>query len=180
MKWIAIVFISFGLYSTYAAAKRHFALLNLGSFIQQYEEDVLTGNISGNLQKLYPALWDHGLYLIYLGRAHNIDSNHLDAVNVLSYAIKITPNKDAYYELGQAYEALGNFEKAKWSYLQVANSHKYLIKPYFLLAKLKLRAGDCQEFRYYAGIVEDFQSKFKNREILQMKTEIKALEAACR
>jgi tetratricopeptide (TPR) repeat protein len=116
-------------------------------------------------------------YLIELGNALIEDSNFVDAINVLSKAKKISPDKEVYYNLSYAYKAINNYKDAESELLFITNAIPKLTRGKYLLAKLYFETNQNEKFLRMADLIDknDTNITTSNSESEMMKREIKVL-----
>ena len=124
------------------------------------------------LAGLSPVLGDYGEYELTLGLMLLAGKQNTKAIVALQKAKKITNNKMVYYCLGKAFEMQGDYRAAETQYRYVATAIPFLLRPYYLMAKMYYTNKAYGPFYSNATKVIDFNPKVSNIETEKMKSEM--------
>lgn len=126
----------------------------------------------GQLARLSPVLGDYGEYELTLGLMLLAGKQNTKAIEALCKAKKITNDKMVYYCLGKAFEMQGDYREAETQYRFVATAFPFLLRPYYLMAKMYYTNKAYEPFYSNATKVMDYNPKVLNIETERMKSEI--------
>lgn len=106
-------------------------------------------------QGLYPALSTDVNYLLSFSRELNSNARYRNSVFFLERALRLSPDKYIYYELGAVYERIGEYERAEKLYQKIETAIPNLIYPKFLLINLYFETGKYKKVKLKAYEVEN-------------------------
>lgn len=127
------------------------------------------------LNSLYTFLSYDAIFLEELAMSNIEGRNYRQAISNLERAIKLSPYKELYFNLGYCYEQLGDFDMAKQQYMLIQKAIPNLIRPRFLLAKLEYNRGNIDLFKKLASSTMAFQPKVESKEVYDLKQELNLL-----
>lgn len=166
---LGVFFIFFsGLYFYYFKVKTQ-------AYLQWAHEEKKEVKDMESLISIYPLLNTSPHYLFSIAKGYMDQEEYEIAMVYLKRAVKYSPAKEFYYALGKCYEKQGNLLDAEKTYILVQQAIPNLLKPYYLIAMMHYNKGNLKSFKIKAEEALDFEPKFNNTEVIEMKHELKQL-----
>jgi O-antigen ligase len=126
-------------------------------------------------ESLYSDLKNQANFLQNYGGTLSLEGKHKEAIHILEECSKINQDPNLYISLGNSYEALGFFNKAKSSYYKSSYMIPTQFYPKYLLAKLFQSNGMYDHAKSIAISLITQTPKIPSTAIEQMKEEMKLL-----
>ena len=155
----------------YYGARRYYSFLKLS----EINRNVNALNSSAALMKLYPILADHPSYLIILGKQLKNEQAYDKAIVVFKNAKQICPDPEIYYELGNVYCLVKQYDYAEKEYSFISIAIPSLLKPSYLLAKMYHESNQEEKFLKTAYEILNTKLKVESYETFFMKDQIRIL-----
>lgn len=131
---------------------------------------------SKDLLNMHSVLGDQAYYHLILGRGLLQEGLIEDATHALQQALKLSPDKQIFYELGSIYQQKKEYLTAEKYYDFVRISQPGLLTPKYLLAKLYFESGQNKKWNEMADEVltspfknDSYDAEYMRMEIQQMK-----------
>lgn len=126
-------------------------------------------------RKAYPYLKKDGDFLMNYGKTLTMAKNYDEAVVVLKEAKQHLNTTIIETALGDAYKALGNYDKAETAYQNAANMVPVRFYPLYLLAKLYDESGQESKALTMANTILEKEVKIPSTAIREIKAEMKKM-----
>lgn len=114
-------------------------------------------------------------FLFEISKYYMDKTDYNKAIVFLTQATKNNFRKEYYYSLGNCYEKIGNYEKARYYYVVVEKAIPHLLRPKYLRAITLYTENRFPEFKKLAADILESQPKIENTEIIKYKRHIKFL-----
>jgi O-antigen polymerase len=116
------------------------------------------------------------LYLQELAKLYMVRAEYGQAIPFLEKAIRLSPEKELYYDLGTCYEKCHQKRKAHDAFLLVKEAIPNLVKPRYLMAMLEYNTGDKKAFLSAADAALSFEPKIVTSEVAYMRYQLRMLK----
>lgn len=136
------------------------------------------GDYEGALEsyeKAYPLLNKEGDFLMNYGKTLAMAKKYNEAVTVLEDTKHYLNTTIVETALGDAYKALGNYDKAETAYQNAANMVPVRFYPLYLLAKLYDESGQESKALTMANTILEKEVKIPSTAIREIKAEMKKM-----
>lgn len=172
---VVVAFLFFGAFKVYTYTR------TLGQAYKDWQTAFVTynyGDYEGALksyQEAYPLLNKEGDFLMNYGKTLTMAKKHDEAVTVLEDTKHYLNTTIVETALGDAYKALGNYDKAEMAYLNAANMIPVRFYPLYLLAKLYDESGQDNKALTMANTILEKDVKIPSTAIREIKAEMKKM-----
>lgn len=126
-------------------------------------------------KRLYPVLKNQVNFLQNYGGSLSLMGQHKEAIQILEECSKTNQDPNLYISLGNSYEAVGFFNKAKRSYYKSSYMIPSQFYPKYLLAKLYDKIAEMDSAKLIAQNIITLKPKVTSLAVEQMKNEMKNL-----
>jgi tetratricopeptide (TPR) repeat protein len=99
---------------------------------------------------LFPSMKENPAFLFEYGRSLHLEGRHRESAEILRLATRQSADPMQYNVLGNAYKALGQYNRAAESYLKAQDMVPHRLYPSYLLAKMYAELGDHVSAARYA------------------------------